>query len=77
MAISQHVPKVDSTMGIVALILNIIPIPGLGTIIAGVVSGTDVVKHVIIGILQLVFSFLLIGYIWSIVWGIFIFLESR
>ncbi|MGB1696983.1 MAG: hypothetical protein ACPHK8_01130 [Thermoplasmatota archaeon] len=77
MAISQHVPKVDSTMGIIALILNIIPIPGLGTIIAGVVSGNDVVKHVIIGVLQLVFSFLLIGYIWSIVWGIFIFLESR
>lgn len=75
MGVSQHVPKVDGTMGIIALILNIIPLPGLGTIIAGVVSGRDVLKHVLIGVIQIIIP--IIGWIWAIIWGILIFLESR
>lgn len=73
MAINDHVPTVErSPWGILCLILDIVPIPGIGTIIAG--AKTSDVKNIIFGILQAVIP--VIGWIWGIVWGILIFLKS-
>jgi hypothetical protein len=59
--------------GILCLVLNIIP-GGVGTIVAGVKG-----KHtpsIIIGIVQLVLVFFILGWIWSVVWGVVIFRRS-
>lgn len=69
----EHVPTVErSPWGIVCLILDIIPIPGLGTIIAG--AKTSDVKNIVFGILQVIIP--IVGWIWGIIWGILIFMKS-
>lgn len=62
-----------SPIGILALILNIIP-GGIGSIVAGA-SAKDT-KTIVFGVLQFVLGFVVVGWIWSIVWGILIFKES-
>lgn len=69
------VPSVDrKPWGIVCLILNIVPLPGIGTIIAAIIDDVDV-KNIIFGILQAIIP--VVGWIWGIIWGILIFLESE
>jgi hypothetical protein len=76
MALSDNVPTVTrSPIGILALILNIV-LPGIGTIVAGVIAKESMVRDIIIGVLQLVLSGLLIGWIWSVIWGVLIFQKS-
>ncbi len=60
--------------GIVALVLGIIGLGGVGTIIAGVVSKENVTRDVIIGIVQVIVPIL--GWIWGLVWGILIFVKG-
>lgn len=60
--------------GIVALVLGIIGLGGVGTIIAGVISKENVTRDVIIGILQIVIPFA--GWAWGLVWGILIFVKG-
>jgi len=57
--------------GVISLICGIVNIifPGVGTLVAAALSGCNT-ADIIIGILQLVFCWLIIGWIWSIVWGI-------
>ena len=60
------------------LVANII-VPGLGTIIAGVlVKGDPLINNVIVGLLQLVLTpFFLVGWIWSIILGIQLYKKSN
>ena len=68
----SSIVKVDSTMGIVLLILNILW-SGLGTVINGCMgSGGVVTDQIIVGILQFLTSMCLIGWFWSIWWGVLI-----
>lgn len=68
-------PTVERTpWGIVALVLGIIGLGGVGTIIAGAVSKENLVRDIVIGILQLIIPF--VGWIWGLVWGILIFVKS-
>lgn len=68
-------PQVEQTpWGIVALILGIFALGGVGTIIAGVIDGKNVVRDVVNGILQLVIPF--VGWLWGLIWGILIFLRK-
>ncbi len=60
--------------GIVALVLGIVGLGGVGTIIAGVIAKDNLVRDVIVGILQLVIP--IVGWIWGLVWGILIFVKS-
>lgn len=52
------------------LIINVF-IPGLGTIIAAFMDGPDW-KNVAFGVLQLILTCVLIGWVWAIFWGILI-----
>jgi hypothetical protein len=75
MALQDQVPAVErSPWGILCLILNIVPLPGLGSIIAG--AKTSHTKTIVFGIIQFVTAFIVIGWIWSIVWGVLIFMKS-
>eukprot|EP00301_Raphidiophrys_heterophryoidea_P014510 c22933_g1_i1.p1 GENE.c22933_g1_i1~~c22933_g1_i1.p1 ORF type:complete len:105 (+),score=22.22 c22933_g1_i1:1-315(+) len=64
-----HIPKVSKTMGIVVLILNII-LPGIGSIIAGLMGNSRDRGCALAGVFQLLTAFFIVGWIWSIVWGI-------
>ena len=64
------VPSMDKTMALVMLIINIF-FPGFGTIIGALVGKTsEVGLQIVIGIIQLLTAWLLIGWIWAIWWGI-------
>lgn len=72
------VPTVErAPWGIVGLILNVLPLPGLGTLVTGVVSRENILRDVVVGILQLLLVPLVVGWLWSIVWGVLIFVQSR
>jgi hypothetical protein len=61
-------PRLDKTMALVVLILNIF-LPGVGTIIMGCV-GNNAGGWICIGICQALLAFLIIGWIWSIITGL-------
>ncbi|KAH0472453.1 MAG: uncharacterized protein KVP18_003381 [Porospora cf. gigantea A] len=62
-----EVPIGDKALTIGMAILNFF-LPGIGTLIMGAVA--DNKDDMIIGLLQFLLAFLIIGWIWSIVWGV-------
>ncbi|MGB0653099.1 MAG: hypothetical protein ACPGQL_07840 [Thermoplasmatota archaeon] len=75
MAIMGYVPSVPRNWeGIVALVLAIVGLGGVGTIIAGIRDGSNVVRDIIFGVLQLIIPFL--GWLWGLIWGILIFVKG-
>ena len=62
-------PYVGKPVAIIAAILNII-LPGFGTALAACMANDNVSKtQLVIGLIQFLTSFVLIGWIWSIYWG--------
>lgn len=59
-------PVLEPTMAAVVLIVNVI-VPGVGTIIAGVLSGQKLIGR---GIAQLLLALIIVGWIWAIVNGV-------
>ncbi|MFA5945017.1 MAG: hypothetical protein WC876_11205 [Candidatus Thermoplasmatota archaeon] len=57
-------PVIEQTPAILCLIVNVILLPGVGTIIAGYVGKRSLLVK---GILQLVLTIVLVGWIWAIV----------
>ena len=69
--------EVSETVGLICFILNIIS-PGLGTIIAGLISAKGCnCKAVCIGFVQAILTAIIIGWIWSILHGYHIYLRSK
>ena len=66
--IQAEIPSTTTVIAIVLLIINIF-LPGWGTIVMAFLDGFKL-KTLIVGILQFFTAFLLIGWIWSIWWGI-------
>ncbi|KAL0483513.1 hypothetical protein AKO1_014553 [Acrasis kona] len=73
----SKIPKLEETMALVVLILNII-FPGIGTIVAAILTDSDEKRkwNLIFGVLQILLSFLLIGWLWSILWGVIIYYRN-
>ena len=71
----DSVVKLDKGLAIVCLILNII-FPGVGTMISACTGSKFNQLALIYGILQLLTAFLIVGWIWSIVQGIWILEKS-
>lgn len=66
--IQGEIPSTTQVTAIILLIINIF-FPGWGTIIMSFIGGFKV-KTLIVGILQFLTAFIIIGWIWSIWWGI-------
>ena len=67
----EAVMKVDPTLGLVLFILNIV-FSGLGTIINAFVGEKFNVTTLIFGILQCCFVWTIVPWIWSIIFGYWI-----
>ncbi len=69
MGLNELVPTPPANLKLLCAIINFIPfVGGVGTIIAGVTDKSNMVRDIIIGILQVIIP--VAGYIWSVVWGI-------
>ena len=68
--------KLSSMMGLIVLILAMF-LPGWSTIIAGVVAGSDyLMASIVIGVLQILTCWFLVGWLWAIYDGFKIFSNS-
>jgi uncharacterized membrane protein YqaE (UPF0057 family) len=65
------IPSLPKGLGIILLILNIF-FPPIGTFLLGCVGNGCRPKQLLVGILQLLTLGILIGWIWSVWWGILI-----
>ena len=70
--LKEHVPILSRQIAFILFFLNLF-IPGFGTILLTCFGGSDNwIEHLLVGLIQF-FSFpLLIGWIWSFAWGIYI-----
>ncbi|CBJ28924.1 expressed unknown protein [Ectocarpus siliculosus] len=59
-------PVLRKPLAFVLLVINVF-VPGLGTVIAGFL--TCKLKSIFTGILQLVTTSLVVGWVWSVMWG--------
>ena len=75
-SLTEDLVQVNSPWGLVLLLLNIF-IPGLGTIINSCMGDKWHVTTFIVGLLQMLFASFLLGWIWSIWWGILILSNER
>ena len=71
---NQNVPSVPRSMGLLCLILNIV-LPGWGTIIAAIQA--DDAATILLGVLQFLLTPGVVGYIFSVWWGVLIFNKSK
>ena len=71
----EVIATTDETMAIVCLVLNII-LPGVGTMVNAYYSKYTC-TGICFGILQMITSIILIGWVWSIVYGVKIMNKSK
>ena len=70
-----NVPKVNTPWNVLLALLNVF-FPGIGTLLCSLWGEPCSKVQAIIGVLQFCMSFLLVGWIWSIVWSYFIMKKS-
>lgn len=70
-----EIPSCDKVVAIVLLVINII-FPGIGTAVMSCIGGFKP-WTLLVAILQLLTAFIIIGWIWSIWWGIICLEKSR
>ena len=69
----KAVVPLDHTLAVVCLVLNCIPFTsGVGTMVSACAGGDFNCNALVFGILQWLLWFLLIGWIWSIIHGIWL-----
>lgn len=59
-------PVIEKTNALLCLVINIF-VPGIGTIVAGVMGNKPLIGR---GIAQLLLAFIFVGWIWAIVSGV-------
>ncbi len=74
--LKNHLPVLSKTVAIILLVFNIF-IPGLGTACLCCIGGDFKVEHLGIGLLQFLLSVCIIGWLWSITWGIILLIKSK
>ena len=69
MKLKDELTPMKSPMGVILFIVNII-LPGIGTIINSFMGSKFNSTNCIVGLVQLLTCIIIIGWIWSIWWGI-------
>jgi len=72
----DDIVSVRSPWGIVLLILNIVW-PGLGTIINSAMGSKCRATTALVGVIQMLLAAFIIGWLWSIWWGVLILMKQR
>ncbi|CDW82909.1 UNKNOWN [Stylonychia lemnae] len=73
---SKSVRKVEKPLHLIIFIVNIF-FSGVGTMITGCISKEGFsVYTILVGLVQLLTAWLIVGWIWSIFWGYLIFKKS-
>ena len=75
-ACDKSVVKVDKTMALILLIVNIL-FSGIGTMISACIGPEFNSMALIFGILQLICTFLIFGWCWSIYHGVLIYKKAE
>lgn len=70
------IPSLNKGLAIVLLVLNI-NMPSMGTFLSACLGDKLRTTQLLVGLLQLLLFFCIIGWVWSIWWGILIFNKSR
>ncbi len=65
------IPKLSKGMGIIILLLNIF-IPPAGTFLLACIGPEFKSSQIIVGLLQLLLLGILVGWVWSICWGLIV-----
>ena len=73
--IRDSLPSLNPALAVLLLVVNIF-LPGVGTMILGCLGGGCAWQHIIVGVLQLITAGIIIGWIWSIWWGILLVQKS-
>ena len=73
--LKNHLPVLHKTVAIIILVFNIF-IPGLGTMFLACMAGDFKKEHVFVGLAQMLFSVCVIGWVWSVLWGIILVMKS-
>ena len=77
-ACKETVVKLDTTLGLVCLILNCIPFTsGIGTMISACAGSDFQCNTLVHGICQFLLTFIIVGWVWSIFQGIWIYKASK
>jgi hypothetical protein len=71
----SEIPITNQLLSLTLLIINIF-FPGIGTVIMSFLDGLKT-RTLLVGIVQLFTSCIIIGYIWSIYWGIICIQKSK
>jgi len=69
------IPTTSKCFSIILVVCNIIW-PGLGTAIMACMTPEFLVPNLIIALLQFVLTICVIGWVWSIIWGVFCLMKS-
>ncbi len=72
----NHLPVLSKSIAIVILVINCI-FPGIGTMLLSCIGGQFKKEHLIVGLLQMVLAICVIGWIWSILWGVILIMKSN
>ena len=71
------VKKVAKPLHLILFVINIL-FPGFGTIISGIIGESGCHgQTIIVGIVQMLTAWFIVGWIWSIWWGFLIFKKSE
>ena len=75
-SIVDHCQPTPPIIAIISLILNIF-FSGWGTILNGLMGPVIDPIQIVIGVIQLITAICVVGWVWSIVWGVIIFMRRK
>lgn len=73
--LAGEIPSTDTVVAVILLIINIF-FPGWGTFVMAFIGGFKV-RTLLVGIVQFFTAFIIIGWIWSIWWGILLLQRAK
>ncbi len=73
--LKNHLPEMNKILAIVILVLNIF-FPGIGTMCLFFICGFKS-EHLVVGLIQLITAICIVGWVWSVLWGVILVTKSK